>query len=328
VRALAHVLAVLAIVFMSGVTVQAYAERDERQRFPPPGQLVDAGAGQLIHVRQWGESNPGPVIVLDVSAGMPSTIWAWVGPGIAQLGHRVLAFDRPGMAWSSGPWQPRDARHAADALASALQNAAIPGPYVIVGHSYGGFSSRVFAGAYRDRVVGLVLLDTTHPDGGGSVGFATTWRVQAWLAHVGLFELMPPPNYFTLLPPDEADAAYAVSQWTSHLDTGAEELEAWNSSAEQIRAVSDLRGLPTLIVSAAGGGPHLDLQRDLLNVSSASRLIEIDADHMGMLVSQPQAEHVIQTIDDFVASSTGSIASAGVLQTGSDAANGEVHQAQ
>src|SRR5262249_20796994 len=45
-----------------------------------------------------------------------------------------------------------------------LDTASIPGPYVVVGHSYGGFISRLFAARYRDETAGLVLVDSSHED--------------------------------------------------------------------------------------------------------------------------------------------------------------------
>ncbi len=41
-----------------------------------------------------------------------------------------------------------------------LEFAALPGPYVLVAHSYGGLIVRQFARRYRDRVAALVLVDT------------------------------------------------------------------------------------------------------------------------------------------------------------------------
>ncbi len=299
-RAATRILAVIGLIALSGITVQANAENNERQLYPPPGQLVDIGGGEEIHLRSWGSATDGPTIVLDVSAATPSSLWAWVGLALGEH-HRVVAFDRPGMAWSRGPWAPRDSQHAADALARALSAADIPPPYVIVGHSYGGFSARVFAGTYPENVAGLALLDTTHPDGGGELRFATFYRIRAWLGHAGVFQLTPPSDDFWELPAEERPAANAVNQWASHLDTSAEELEAWHTSAAQVRAVgSDFGDLPLLVVSAVGSPAHIDLQRDLARLSSTGRFVEINADHMGMLVSQPQSEHVVRAIEEFL----------------------------
>jgi pimeloyl-ACP methyl ester carboxylesterase len=233
---------------------------------------------------------------------MPLSEWAWIGGGLADAGHLVVAYDRPGMAWSRGPWQLRDAGHAADALAKTLATAGIPPPYVVVGHSYGGFSARVFAATNKERVAGLVLLDTTHPDGGGELSYATAYRVQAWQAHAGLFELSPPYDFFWELPEDERAAANAVSQWPSHLDTSAEELEAWHTSAAQVKAVPDLGDMPVLVIAAAGPEEHIQLQRDLTRLSTRSQFEQVNANHMGMLVSPAQADLVIEAIERFLAS--------------------------
>ncbi len=292
----------MALITLSGITVQARAEQAERELFPAPGQLVDIGGGQLIHVRQWGVANPGPTVVLDISAATPSSLWAWLGRALGE-NHRVVAFDRPGMAWSRGPWAPRDAQSAAYALATALAAAHIPPPYVVIGHSFGGFSSRVFAGTYREDVAGLALLDSTHPDGGGELSFATYYRVRAWLGHAGLFQLSPPGDHFWELPPEERPAADAVNLWASHLDTSAEELEAWPTSAAQVRAVgSNFGDLPLLVVSGIGSPEHMDLQHDLARLSSASRFVQINADHMGMLASPAQNELLLPVIEQFLAS--------------------------
>lgn len=60
------------------MTVQARAEQASRAANPAPGQLVDIGDGQLLHLRMWGEPNDRPTILLDVSAAQPSSIWAWI----------------------------------------------------------------------------------------------------------------------------------------------------------------------------------------------------------------------------------------------------------
>lgn len=303
VRALARVL-VLGLTLGLGVgvmlmAIQASAEQQERAVFPPPGRLVDAGDGQMIHLRTWGTRRAGePALILDVSASFPSSAWAWIGQMLGD-DYFVVAYDRPGMAWSTGPKRPRDAGTAASALGRALDAANIVPPYLVVGHSYGGFSARAFTALRPADVAGLVLLDTTHPDGGGEQLFAAQFRARAWQGHAGLFVLSPPPNSFATLPEAERAAAHAVSHWTTHLDTTAEELEAWPVSAAQIRDVS-FGDLPLLVVSVSGGGSHEQLQRDLLGLSTRSRFVALDADHVGMLLDHDQALEAAGQIELFV----------------------------
>jgi pimeloyl-ACP methyl ester carboxylesterase len=58
---------------------------------------------------------------------------------------------------------PRTAAHFAQELHTLLQHADIPGPYVVVGHSSGGLTVRVFADAYPAEVVGVVLIESMSP---------------------------------------------------------------------------------------------------------------------------------------------------------------------
>ena len=52
-----------------------------------------------------------------------------------------------------------------DDLTTLLHVAAVPGPYVLVGHSIAGFNVQVFAREDGgDTVVGVVLIDATPPD--------------------------------------------------------------------------------------------------------------------------------------------------------------------
>jgi hypothetical protein len=61
--------------------------------------------------------------------------------------------------------------------------------------------------------------------------------------------------------------------------------------------------MPLLVVSGNGSPTHLELQRDLAGLSSAGRFVQINADHMGMLLSPAQVELVLAVIEEFLASS-------------------------
>jgi pimeloyl-ACP methyl ester carboxylesterase len=40
----------------------------------------------------------------------------------------------------------------------------VTGPVVLVGHSLGGLLNRIYTGMYPEQVVGVVMLDASHPD--------------------------------------------------------------------------------------------------------------------------------------------------------------------
>jgi pimeloyl-ACP methyl ester carboxylesterase len=61
-----------------------------------------------------------------------------------------------------GP-EPRDAKQISSELHTLLKGANIEGPYVLVGHSFGGLYVRTYAARYPDEVAGVVLVDSSSP---------------------------------------------------------------------------------------------------------------------------------------------------------------------
>jgi pimeloyl-ACP methyl ester carboxylesterase len=84
---------------------------------------------------------------------------------------RVCAYDRPGvphldqtLSRSDPVPQPTSAKSGANDLVALLKAANVPGPYVLVAHSFGGTIARVFAGEHPDEVKGIVFVDVLTPE--------------------------------------------------------------------------------------------------------------------------------------------------------------------
>ena len=99
-----------------------------------------------------------PTVLFDSGLGADARAWSRVRPEIAKT-TRACAFDRPGYGASDEGLAPRDANHIVSDLIAGLQAAGIAGPYVLVGHSMGGYDMRLFASLHPKEVVGMVLVD-------------------------------------------------------------------------------------------------------------------------------------------------------------------------
>jgi pimeloyl-ACP methyl ester carboxylesterase len=140
--------------------------------------LVDIGGRSLwLECRGAG----GPTVILEAGAGNNAQIWdtialpagtarAAVLPSVAAF-TRVYAYDRPNTfldpdhpSRSDRVPNPRSAADMVADLHALLTAADVPGPYVLVGHSFGGLIVRLFASLYPDEVAGLVLVDAAHED--------------------------------------------------------------------------------------------------------------------------------------------------------------------
>ncbi len=140
---------------LAGVVYQALGTRRDRKVFPPPGRLVDLGSHRL-HLFESGDG--GPTILLE--AGLMSTVLSWSDLQRELSGSfRVVSYDRAGLGWSDLGPMPRAAERIVNELHTLLQRAAIPPPYVLVGHSFGGLTMPLFAAQYSKEVTGMVLVD-------------------------------------------------------------------------------------------------------------------------------------------------------------------------
>jgi pimeloyl-ACP methyl ester carboxylesterase len=127
-------------------------------------RYVDAGGHQ---VRMLACGHGSPTVVFETGArgsgGAPLEMWEKVQPDVSKFTSTV-AYDRAGVGLSAPGPDPRDARQIARELHTALQNARMAPPYILVGHSFGGPFIRVFAGMYPGEVGGMVLVDPTQEE--------------------------------------------------------------------------------------------------------------------------------------------------------------------
>ena len=151
---------VLLVSAMAGALFEVVAAARDAAAYPPPGRLVDVGTHRM-HIACVGEGSP--TVVFEPGLANMSADWANVQPLVGATTH-ACAYDRAGIAWSDDGPHPRDSRRIAQELHTLLGNAGVPGPYVLVGQSFGGLYARMFADLYPDEVVGMVLVDASHPD--------------------------------------------------------------------------------------------------------------------------------------------------------------------
>jgi pimeloyl-ACP methyl ester carboxylesterase len=124
-----------------------------------PGKLVSAN-GTRLNLYCMGSGSP--AVVFDSGWEDWAPAWAIVQPRIAKW-TRACSYDRAGAGFSEAGPMPRTSVRIAHELHTALHNAGISGPYILVGSAFGGDNMRVFADRYMPEVAGLVMVDA-DPD--------------------------------------------------------------------------------------------------------------------------------------------------------------------
>ena len=132
-----------------------------RAEFPPPGRMVDLGSHQ-IHLNCVGSGSPTVVFEADLDQ-YGSLSWTPVQAEIGKV-TRACSYDRAGIMWSEPGPRPRDGEMIAGELRAVLDAAGESGPYVLVGHAFGGAYVRIFAGENPEDVCGMMLVESSHPE--------------------------------------------------------------------------------------------------------------------------------------------------------------------
>lgn len=118
----------------------------------------DVGEGRMLHLECTGSD--GPTMVIEV--GDQDTVagsWGAVYEPLKSVG-RVCAYDRANLGSSEADPGPRTIKDVADDLVALLHVAKVPGPYVLVGGSFGGNIVSVLAANHPREVAGIVFADS------------------------------------------------------------------------------------------------------------------------------------------------------------------------
>ncbi|MFF3003270.1 alpha/beta fold hydrolase [Kitasatospora sp. NPDC057940] len=268
-----------------------------------PGRARTRDGRELFYMRRPGPDGEGvPTVVLEGGLASSRSYWAPVQLRLDGVAATV-AYDRSGLGRSAPDQAPRPLRRLAEDLDDLLDHLAGlgHGPFVLVGHSWGGPIVRLAAAARPERIAGLVLADPT--DESCDLVFAPSVRrqervgqaVSMLLARTGLLARAFRP-LLDALPADAAAEMRAEGFTVSTIRTRGAEL---GSVVADLTAMKEnppaLGGIPLTVVSAArtstGMGPKV---REAVNASHAHRVGLAEA---GRHVLAADADHLVPTSD-------------------------------
>ncbi len=328
-------LVVLVTLFvLAGLIFQAVGSARDARRFPPPGQLVNVG-GHRLHIYCMGEGTP--AVVMDSGFPASSLSWTFVQPAVARFTH-ACSYDRSGLGWSDAGPMPRSSRQIVEELRALLLNAGIEGPFVLVGHSFGTFTVRLFASTYPGDVVGLVLVDPIHPSEwlemteAGARKLASAIRLSrygALLARLGVARLISAlvrlgapglgrTSVSLLTGGTIAEAERMIAPlaklpaelrpiiaalWTQpkFFDAIVGQAEALPQSAAQVAATGDYGDIPLVVLSANSSSPsQMREHESLAHLSSQGK--HVVASKGGHWIQLDEPDLVIESIREVVES--------------------------
>jgi pimeloyl-ACP methyl ester carboxylesterase len=234
-----------------------------------------------------------PTVILETGLGAESDEWNTIQRSISAT-NLVCRYDRAGRGRSdAAPAAARSAGEMVDELRSLLNTTQVPGPYLLVGHSFGGLLMRLYAHRYPAEVCGLLLVDAMHPDQFEVIGGA-----------------LPAPT------PQDSEALRSFRTfWTGGWRDPNSTVEAIDlvTSLREAKEIDSLGALPVHIITAATGSKSLflsehlrpglqslweDLQLQFLDLSSSAT--QSFALNSGHFVQRDDPETVIEALEALI----------------------------
>ncbi|HYH58450.1 MAG TPA: alpha/beta hydrolase [Thermoleophilaceae bacterium] len=123
-------------------------------------RVVKVDGDRGLYVRCAGSGSP--TVVMEGGDGDTSDSYAFAEPAVSKV-TRVCVYDRANLGQSDPAPGPRGLADLVGDLAGWLEAAEIPGPYVLVGTSGGGYITAGYAVEHPQNTAGLVLIDTAAP---------------------------------------------------------------------------------------------------------------------------------------------------------------------
>jgi len=212
---------------------------------PAPGALIDVG-GYRLHIACEGYGSP--TVVFDVGLGGSSLEWRAVVDDVREF-TRVCTYDRAGYGWSDLGPLPRTSSVIANELYLLLESVDIDKPYILAGHSFGGYNMQLFARRYPYLVAGLVLVDSSHPSQverfmAPPIGLQTMPSTRYGLVKFGA----PPKPHNNLSDEAKQLISYQTSGWRTRR-TLAHEFLGFRDSAREVSEAQALIAVPLFVVS-------------------------------------------------------------------------------
>lgn len=303
-----------ALASLAGIS-QEYARLSARADLASDAFHANAGSHSL-RLKCTGSGDR--TYILEAGATGFAETWHWVQDELDDEA-RVCSYDRAGMGLS----EPSPLLFAPDNVArdlhAALEDAGETGPFILVGHSMGGFFVRDFAAQFPQDTAALIFVDSSHEDqlNHFSPDMVADFRAfpkllsgLGYLSMTGLLRAWNPLEAGAAgLEGNALTAAKSFAGDRVHLATSAEELRHWDAIVANATNQELPAEIPVLAITAGSPVPGSEdfsdivepLHRELASrFASGEQVTMEEANHFSILMDRKQAMKLARLIEGYV----------------------------
>lgn len=151
---------VLGVAMAFGAGFSGLKQAEGLKNYPAPGVFVDLD-GRRGHLLCEGDGDGATAVF--ISGGYGQGLWLKPLHDRLKKEQRSCILDRPGVGWADAAPSPRTVEQVADETIRILEGGGEAGPFVFLGHSFGGLYAANIADIYPEKTDAIVLLDPTPP---------------------------------------------------------------------------------------------------------------------------------------------------------------------
>ena len=312
------ILAMAVLGLLTAVTYEQIGAWRDSRLLKQVGRSIDIG-GRRLNIHCTGQGLPTVVFVSGRTA--PGYVWTPSQRGVSAF-TRACWYDRADLGWSDSGPDPAWGDQAARDLHQLVQNAELKTPFVLVGHSFGGYIIRLYHDAYPGEVFGMVFVDAALEDAGTIQGMphrdpppVPRWVIRGlsfFLGRLGTMRFVasdpgPPPQHWSA---DEWDILTRLVRQRNVLLADAK-VGPEHATAELVRSADGLEDMPLIVLtqgrpiqdptSVAAGVRRgwVDLQRRFADRSRRGRQVLVPESGHG--IPEEASDAVVSAVREIVA---------------------------
>lgn len=271
--------------------------------------------GRNLHFKK--EGNGQCTIVFESGLGGDYLHWQDVQKKLSAK-YTTIAYDKAGILWSD-PAKKVSLKRYSDDLKQLLEKTNCPKPYILVGHSFGGITQRLFIEENEKDMAGIIFVDVSHPKQLEKSSEALKNSVQpppkallSFLNEIGVIRILYSCTAFTNSVPKEHWFNKNVKHYFYRIFDGMmTELENDKKLMEEASQINNFGSIPLTIITAKYPSGvegardkafekeylslHNTLQTDLLHLSTNSK--QVFAEKSGHYITLQQPDLVCSEIE-------------------------------
>lgn len=155
-------LGLLAVLLMFSILHHTCRLRQERNKYPPPGKIIQM-YNRKMHIYASGQGDIPLVFMAGHATSSPTLDFKPLWMRMTDQ-YRIVVVERAGYGWSETSRSPGDIDTLLEETRNALYQSGEKGPYVLIPHSMSGLEAIYWSQKYPDEVVSIIGLDPAVPE--------------------------------------------------------------------------------------------------------------------------------------------------------------------